>query len=99
MTKQIILSQVILVIQMCVQVPVCCNKIIADVSDEDQFHWKRRDILKCFGATVGLVRPTLLSVAANFCIIQFNVVSISSLSLYIFFKKKVYPFPLYDYTL
>ncbi|XP_027331312.1 thylakoid lumenal 29 kDa protein, chloroplastic isoform X2 [Abrus precatorius] len=35
-------------------VPICCNKIKIDVSDEDRFHWRRRDILKCFGATVGL---------------------------------------------
>ncbi|KAJ1431910.1 heme peroxidase, plant/fungal/bacterial [Sesbania bispinosa] len=35
-------------------VAICCNKIKADVSDEDQFHWRRRDILKCFGTTIGL---------------------------------------------
>ncbi|XP_057442521.1 thylakoid lumenal 29 kDa protein, chloroplastic isoform X1 [Lotus japonicus] len=35
-------------------VPICCSKITADVSDGDQFHSKRRDILKCFGATIGL---------------------------------------------
>ncbi|KAI4307426.1 hypothetical protein L6164_030617 [Bauhinia variegata] len=32
--------------------PICCNKIEIDVADEDRFH--RRDILKCFGATIGL---------------------------------------------
>nr|XP_012568370.1 thylakoid lumenal 29 kDa protein, chloroplastic isoform X2 [Cicer arietinum] len=36
-------------------VAICCTKINTDVSDEEeQFHWKRRDILKCIGVTIGL---------------------------------------------
>ncbi|KAK7321205.1 hypothetical protein VNO77_31594 [Canavalia gladiata] len=35
-------------------VSICCSKIKTIVSEEDQFQWRRRDILKCFGATVGL---------------------------------------------
>ncbi|KAK7301170.1 hypothetical protein RJT34_12031 [Clitoria ternatea] len=35
-------------------VSICCSKIRSDFSDEDQFHWRRRDILKCIGTTVGL---------------------------------------------
>ncbi|XP_058747761.1 thylakoid lumenal 29 kDa protein, chloroplastic [Vicia villosa] len=36
-------------------VSICCAKIKTDVSDdEQQFHWKRRDILKCIGVTIGL---------------------------------------------
>lgn len=39
---------------------ICCNKTISDVSDGEPFHWRRRDVLKCAGATVGLVRAILL---------------------------------------
>ncbi|CAI8585598.1 unnamed protein product [Vicia faba] len=36
-------------------VSICCSKIQTDVTDEEQqFLWKRRDILKCFGVTIGL---------------------------------------------
>ncbi|KHN35490.1 Thylakoid lumenal 29 kDa protein, chloroplastic [Glycine soja] len=35
-------------------VSICCNKTISNVSDEEPFHWRRREILKCAGATVGL---------------------------------------------
>ncbi|KAL3034451.1 hypothetical protein AAZX31_02G195300 [Glycine max] len=35
-------------------VSICCNKTISDVSDGEPFHWRRRDVLKCAGATVGL---------------------------------------------
>ncbi|BAT81874.1 hypothetical protein LR48_Vigan07g196300 [Vigna angularis] len=35
-------------------VSICCNKTISDVVGEDPFHWRRREVLKCVGATVGL---------------------------------------------
>ena len=40
------------------QATVCCSKIEADADNEDRF--KRRSILTCFGATVGLVRAYFL---------------------------------------
>lgn len=36
------------------QVKIHCNKIETDAATENRFH--RRDILKCVGATIGVVR-------------------------------------------
>ena len=38
------------------QVTVRCNKMEIDVTAEDEDRFRRRDILKCFGVTVGMVR-------------------------------------------
>ncbi|ESW13206.1 hypothetical protein PHAVU_008G176700 [Phaseolus vulgaris] len=35
-------------------VSICCNKTISDVAAEEPFHWRRREVLKCVGATLGL---------------------------------------------
>jgi len=48
------------------QVSVCCNKTISDVAGEEPFHWRRREVLKCVGATVGLVRIILLQAFYKF---------------------------------
>ena len=48
------------------QATVRCSKIEADADNEDRL--KRRSILKCFGATVGLVRA--IFPAAVFCIMN-----------------------------
>lgn len=53
------------------QVAIRCNKMEAEVCDEAGF--QRRDILKCFGATVGMVRETRPSNCFSFFDLAFSV--------------------------
>ena len=52
------------------QVTVRCNKMEIDATAEDRFC--RRDILKCAGVTIGMVRALLLYLNHKFCLYQFH---------------------------
>ena len=57
-----------LILQLCLlslivkkyQVTVRCNKMEIDATAEDEDRFCRRDILKCAGVTIGMVRALLL---------------------------------------
>ena len=67
-----------LILQLCLltlivkkyQVTVRCNKMEIDATAEDRFC--RRDILKCAGVTIGMVRALLLYLNHKFCLYQFH---------------------------
>lgn len=69
-----------LILQLCLltlivkkyQVTVRCNKMEIDATAVDEDRFCRRDILKCAGVTIGMVRALLLYLNHKFCLYQFH---------------------------
>ena len=69
-----------LILQLCLltlivkkyQVTVRCNKMEIDATAEDEDRICRRDILKCAGVTIGMVRALLLYLNHKLCFTSFT---------------------------
>ena len=73
-----------LILQLCLltlivkkyQVTVRCNKMEIDATAEDEDRICRRDILKCAGVTIGMVRALLLYLNHKFCFTSFTFLAL-----------------------
>lgn len=54
------------------QVTIRCCKMETDVTAEDEDRFGRRDVLKCFGVTIGMVRTFLYLLKHKLCFSNFT---------------------------